>query len=637
MFRRKVWGIDLGRSAVKGVLVTPSGRGVKVLDADIVPFEGPPPTAPVPSTRDPRLWMALRKFQEAHRLDKTGVCITIPAHNTLVRDLTVASVGRKKIEEMVRFEASNEIPFVLDEVMWDYTLFRQAPSEPTRKGFLLAIKKTVIETYLRALQELDIARLDLITIAPLALLSFIRLEMGQEGRAMALDVGAQGTNLVVMDEGRFWMRSIQGGGDQVTAILQGKFELDRDAAEKAKLGLARSKLAARIVTALRPAMDELVRDVKTNLNFLAGAEDLDEVSTAYAVGGGSRLPGLRQLLSRSLRLKVRNIREVRHVVVSPHADVEFIRTNLDRLTVAVGTGIAGLRRDPDDVCFLPESYERATHVARWRRIALVVGLGIWLILLSLHGFGLVVQRKVHQGAEDFRKLATFVTINERKLETATAKIDSLKEELAFLLAIGSDKDHACELLDAVVKSFRDSSDDIAFKICSYECSEIELTRPKGHPGLLSGTVTGRMVATGATADTNYYERLTDMVSLLRDSLLVPPLVRCTAAFTQGSKDVVVKDLKLGYLVQEGDAIRPVPADGQSQPVGWRWYTIEQVSGTKLTLTREFAGASVEVDAVVVRVAQEYDDPAEHGFTVTFQVPRRPATALDHAGTTAPQD
>ena len=45
----------------------------------------------------------------------------------------------------------------------------------------------------------------------------------------------------------------------MTAILQERFKLDRDEAEKAKQGLVRSKYANQIVAAVRPAMDGLVR------------------------------------------------------------------------------------------------------------------------------------------------------------------------------------------------------------------------------------------------------------------------------------------------------------------------------------------------------------------------------------------
>ena len=634
MFGKKVWGLDLGRSAVKGVLLTSCRQGVKILDADIVPVEGAPPDGSLPAIRGPRLLAALRTFQEKHRLYGARVCVSVPSHNALVRDLTVASVGRKRMNEMVRFEASNEIPFVLDEVMWDYTLFKEDPAEPTRKGFLLAVKKNIMEAYMRVFEDLEISHVDLITITPLALLNFLRLEMGPEDRALALDIGARNSNLIALDERRFWMRSIASGGDQITAILQKEFNLDFEAAEKAKANLLRSEYARRIVKALRPAMDDVVRNVKTNLTYLEGNEGLVEIHAAYAVGGGSRLPGLKKLLTRNLRLDVRNINKLEHLVVSPLADADFVRLNLDRLLVAVGAGIAGLRRDPDDISFLPKSYERAATVSRARGAVLAVGLLLWLILGTLYGFGRIVQGKVALVSDSFQNLKQLHDGNQRARSGSELQRRALTEEINFALAIGADKNHIVELLDALVTAFDRSSANFRLRIDSFECAE---KAAKKGPGVLVGTVSGTIAPKGASTANPYDCIALELVPGLRTAFL-PPILAAKARFSEGSSKVLVAGVNLPDYVKPGDAIKPLAPEGQQEPPGWEWYIIQKVSGAELTLTRDFAGADTEAECVISRVVLEQYLVPEGAtiaeFTISFEVPGRKPESLESLGVVA---
>jgi len=642
MFTRQVWGIELGRSAVKAVLATTSGRRVKVLDAAIIPLEGEPPAEGVSHARDPRLWDALRRLQSECRIKRTPVCLTIPPQSILVRDLEVACVGRKKMEEMVAFEAANEIPFVLDEVAWDYCLFPHKSGDPTRKGLLLAVKKNIIAAYLRGISELDVSAVDVVTMAPLALLNFVRLELAHLGCALVADVGAAGTNLIIVDPRRFWMRSLGGGGDDMTHILASQFDLDTDEAEAAKLNLASSAHAAQLIGAVRPAMDDLVREVHTNVGYLEGSEGLPKLDVACAVGGGARLPGLKKLLTRSLRKEVRGIRKLHRVAVSPSADVDFIRNNMDRLAVALGAAITGLKRDPDDVSFLPKSREQAARLSRSRNRILCAGLGVWLVLLTLMGFGILRQNKLSEAETAFKLVANRQKENRDDVRVALDTQKALQEEMDYLLAVAPGKNQIVEVLDSVLTAFAKISGRVQFRIESFESKEIEEGLPPRHPGLLHVEV-NVVYETGGTDVSPIDVLETSLLAPLRKKLK-PALLAVTAKLEQG-KDTVTVLKGSEALVQHGDApytqtdmllvkpgdwLMPVLPGGGAVPEGWGWYKVKEAKGTKITLTRPFEGQSTnEVDVRIVRIDMTRFNRTDQTLILRFILPRkRPVEADD---------
>ena len=113
--------------------------------------------------------------------------------------------------------------------------------------------------------------------------------------------------------------------------------------------------------AVRPAVHELVRDLKTNLTYLDRTAETESYESAFLIGGGAVLPGAREQLSSTLRIEMEDLSELRNMTVSPQADVEFVRANIGRLAVAIGTGLGGLGKDVTGVTFVPKGEVRAAR------------------------------------------------------------------------------------------------------------------------------------------------------------------------------------------------------------------------------------------------------------------------------------
>ena len=58
------------------------------------------------------------------------VAISVPGQSGLARFVKLPPVEEKKITDIVKFEAKQQIPFPLDEVVWDYQRSARA-SSPT--------------------------------------------------------------------------------------------------------------------------------------------------------------------------------------------------------------------------------------------------------------------------------------------------------------------------------------------------------------------------------------------------------------------------------------------------------------------------------------------------------------------------
>src|SRR5881398_3458992 len=177
-----VWGIDIGQCALKALRVELVDGQVTATAFDYI--EHPkiltqPDADPDQLTRE-----ALEKFLSRNQLKGDVVAIAVPGQSGLARFVKLPPVEEKKINDIVRFEAKQQIPFNLDEVVWDY---QKIGSGGVTDGYaleteigLFAMKRDQIARQLAHFQDINI-EVHIIQMAPLALCNFVAYDLLNKG------------------------------------------------------------------------------------------------------------------------------------------------------------------------------------------------------------------------------------------------------------------------------------------------------------------------------------------------------------------------------------------------------------------------------------------------------------------------
>ncbi len=129
-----VWGIDIGQCAIKALRCVPHDEpGSIVADAfDFIEYPkilSQPEADPVELVRD-----ALKQFLSRNKVRGDRVAISVPGQSGLARFIKLPPVEAKKIPDIVRYEARQQIPFALEDVVWDY---QQMAGGSEEDGFAL--------------------------------------------------------------------------------------------------------------------------------------------------------------------------------------------------------------------------------------------------------------------------------------------------------------------------------------------------------------------------------------------------------------------------------------------------------------------------------------------------------------------
>src|SRR3954467_9992469 len=153
-----VWGIDVGQSALKALRLEVLDGVLTATAFDYVEHPkilSQPDADPDQLTRE-----ALEKFLSRNDLHGDVVAISIPGQSGLARFVKLPPVEEKKITDIIRFEAKQQIPFNLEEVVWD---FQKIGGGTVPDGLamdtevaLFAMKRDLIHRYLDYFKEVKV-------------------------------------------------------------------------------------------------------------------------------------------------------------------------------------------------------------------------------------------------------------------------------------------------------------------------------------------------------------------------------------------------------------------------------------------------------------------------------------------------
>ena len=256
------WGIDVGVSSLKALKLRRDGERVVVEEFEVIEHDKFLTEPDV--DRDALIRDTLKKFMNKYSLKRDIVFIGVPGSTTFARFVKLPPVETKKIPEIVRFEAIQQIPFPLEQVNWDYHTF-QHPDSPDVEVGIFAMKKELVAQVMANFRAAEM-NVQGVQMSPLAVYNGAAYDgMTQDKGTVVIDMGAEHTDLVVLDQGRLWLRSINIGGNHFTDALAKSFKQPFARAESLKKTAATSKYQKQIYQAMRPVFADLVAEIQRSL------------------------------------------------------------------------------------------------------------------------------------------------------------------------------------------------------------------------------------------------------------------------------------------------------------------------------------------------------------------------------------
>lgn len=438
-----VWGIDIGQCALKALRCRPHIEPNRIT-ADAFDYIEYPKILSQPEADPAELVQeALKEFLSRNTVRGDRVAISVPGQMGLARFVKLPPVESKKIPDMVKFEAKQQIPFALEDVIWD---FQQMAGGSEEDGFaletevgLFAMKREQVYRALAPFEQAGI-EVDILQLTPLALYNFSVFDQLYElpppdqidpdeplEWLIVLAIGTDTTDLVVTSGYRVWNRSIPIGGNHFTKALTKELKLTFAKAEHVKRNVATAEDQKAVFQAMRPVFNDLQTEVQRSLNHFKHIHRNARFSRILALGNTVKLPGLVRYLNQQLGMEVERLETYRGLDGATVLSAPVFKDNLLSFAPCYGLALQGLRNSQIHTNLIPRELVRERLIRDKKPWA--VGVAAALLLgMSIAWLGdWRAWSKVHQ--ERFDQAMTQANGVTQRASSAIASFESAKTSL----------------------------------------------------------------------------------------------------------------------------------------------------------------------------------------------------------------
>ena len=269
-------------------------------------------------------------------------------HSVIVKKVSLPTMTREELDEQIRWEAEQYIPFDVNEVNLDFQILDDEGGGGQMDVLLVAAKKDLIDDYVQVISEAGLTPA-VVDAAAFAVENAYEANYDTEAEQVValVNIGAQVVNINVIAHGiPTFTRDITTAGNQYTEEIQKALSISFEEAERIKLGGRRGEDSQEVVPheveqAMQSVTDTVIGEIGRSLDFYAATSADNRIAKVYLAGGSAKVAGFKAAFQERTGHDVEVLNPLARMLPSSKFEAEF----LDEIAPALGVGVGlALRR-----------------------------------------------------------------------------------------------------------------------------------------------------------------------------------------------------------------------------------------------------------------------------------------------------
>lgn len=448
-------GLDIGFNSIKFVELRRDKAGLTLCNLIIEPCE----ITDSKNHGEEQIFETVERLFEKHKIKTSSVVVSVSGQSVFTRFVKLPTLDRSKIDQIVQYEAQQQVPFPIDEVVWDYQLIGDWADDGDMDEasiVLVASKKEFINRLVETFGNQKIF-VDYIDTSPFALCNCIRFnEPELEGCTLILDIGAKSTDMIVLENDNIWVRSIPIGGFSITSAIAKEFKIGFSEAEQMKVRngvilcgkgpmIGESPERLRTSRAISSVMSRLIAEISRSIGFYRTYSGGGGVRNILITGGCAQIENLDSFFTEKFNISVRKLETVRNMDIDPAID-HIVAEHKSEIGNAIGLAMRKATKCFMEISLLPKRMATQREIARKK--SYIIGSFLLAGVIMIAGIFYFKQwiSYAQSVTNSLQSDLTQLKQQQQKMDSARREVDSVRKKIERLEAIQDDRTYWNRLL-----------------------------------------------------------------------------------------------------------------------------------------------------------------------------------------------
>ena len=342
-------GLDIGSSMVKAVELKIKGKGKEFelshLGTANLPSESIVQGAFLNSSA---IVDTIREAFENGKIRTRNVAAAVSGHSVIVKKVSLPAMTRDELDEQVRWEAEQYIPFDVNEVNLDFQILQGGEggdSDGQMEVLLVAAKKDLIDDYVQVIQEAGLMPVA-IDVAAFAVENAFEAnyEINPSETVALVNIGAQVVNINIMSDGvPSFTRDITTAGNQYTEEIQKALSISFEEAERVKLGGqgtdSQDVVPQEVEQAIQTVTETVIGEISRSIDFFGATTADSRIEKVVLSGGAAKVSGFETAFHERTGLPVEIMNPLARMLPSNKFEQDYLDEIAPSLSVGVGLAL----------------------------------------------------------------------------------------------------------------------------------------------------------------------------------------------------------------------------------------------------------------------------------------------------------
>ncbi len=432
---RTAWGFDIDGHALKAVKITQTAEGLLIEDFGIIEY--PDLSSNINFLQSLHIKDVVQAFLAKHHITKTDrVLASIPGQLVLSRFTTIPPADKKQLKNIISYEAKQQIPFDLKDVVWDYQqLSEPVPDAEGIEVGLFASKRTTLDHLMANLTPVK-AKLTTLQVSPLAIYNYVFFDQQTNGTTVIINVEDENTDLIIVSGLHFWLRSIP------------LYTIDAD----------------------------LIKEVQRSMEYYKSLTKETVHFQTILLMGNTKDPRSFEFITSNLPYELKILKTLNNLRLANTIDSSYFRENLTNLATAIGLALQGLGLSRININLLPPELIRAVEMSKKKPYAMAA-LGCLALSLIVQYGGLHMKiNQLHHSNNYHQKVLQNIRKFESDYRNAETIAQTRRSALDLISSIDSSRFFWIEALDKLLSTLPDDISIISIQSSWVDADTIKTER-----------------------------------------------------------------------------------------------------------------------------------------------------------------